>query len=176
MVWKLVLTRLVTTSPMNAERAVRSARALALGRYLRAAAAARTLATVWSLTRLDPFSAREAVLTDTPLCCATWRRPTANLCPLPGAPDTLPARPVRTFPHAPASPPPHPRTPAVTTPGTSERDGRHRAAVPLGRGSAAVGAERRERLADREVLVCPHAPPRLVPAPRRQLLCASPSP
>src|SRR5712692_4209036 len=111
MVWKLVLTRLVTTSPMNAERAVRSARALALGRYSSTAAAARTLATVWSLTRLEPFSAREAVLTDTPQCCATWRRPTANLCPLPGAPDTLPARPVRTFPHAPANPPPHPRTP-----------------------------------------------------------------
>jgi hypothetical protein len=32
MVWKLVLTRLVMTSPMNCERAVRSVRALALGR------------------------------------------------------------------------------------------------------------------------------------------------
>jgi len=46
-------------------------------------AAARTLATVCSLTRLDPLSARDAVLTDTPLRCATCRRPTAKVRPLP---------------------------------------------------------------------------------------------
>ena len=79
-----MLTRLVTTSPMNADRAVRRARALALGRYPSSAAAARTLATVSSLTLLEPLSAREAVLTDTPLRWATCRRSTANVCPLPG--------------------------------------------------------------------------------------------
>src|SRR5579859_1114829 len=77
MTWKLVLTRLVTTRPMNAERAVRRARALALGRYPRAAAAARTRAAVSALTRDEPFSAREAVLTDTPLRRATCLRSTA---------------------------------------------------------------------------------------------------
>src|SRR5690242_16900860 len=77
MTWKLVLTRLVTTSPMNADRAVRRARALALGRYPSAAAVARTRAAVSALTRAEPFSAREAVLTDTPLRLATCLRSTA---------------------------------------------------------------------------------------------------
>src|ERR1700730_11500049 len=77
MTWKLVLTRLVTTRPMNAERAVRKARALALGRYPSAAAVARTRAAVSALTRDEPFSAREAVLTDTPLRRATCLRSTA---------------------------------------------------------------------------------------------------
>ena len=81
-----MLTRLVTTSPINADLAVHRARALTLGRYPSSAAAARTLATVSSLTRLEPLSAREAVLTDTPLRRATCRRSTANVCPLPGPP------------------------------------------------------------------------------------------
>jgi hypothetical protein len=73
---------LVTTSPINRERAVRKVRALAFGRYPSAVAAARTLATVGPLTLLEPVSAREAVLTDTPLRSATCRRPTAKACPL----------------------------------------------------------------------------------------------
>ncbi|HET9968060.1 MAG TPA: hypothetical protein VFQ68_07460 [Streptosporangiaceae bacterium] len=77
MTWKLVLTRLVTTRQMNAERAVRRARALALGRYPSAAAVARTRAAVSALTRAEPFSAREAVLTDTPLRRVTCLRSTA---------------------------------------------------------------------------------------------------
>src|SRR5579859_7830110 len=77
MTWKLVLTRLVTTRPMKAERAVRRARALALGRYPSAAAVARTRAAVSALTRAEPFSARDAVLTDTPLRLATCLRSTA---------------------------------------------------------------------------------------------------
>jgi hypothetical protein len=64
---------------MNRERAVRKVRALAFGRYPSAAAAARTRATVGPLTLLEPVSAREAVLTDTPLRSATCRRPTAKI-------------------------------------------------------------------------------------------------
>src|SRR5205085_1451082 len=79
MTWKLVLTRLVMTRPMNAERAVRRARALALGRYPSAVAVARTRAAVSALTRDEPLSAREAVLTDTPLRLATCLRSTAMM-------------------------------------------------------------------------------------------------
>ena len=38
-----------------------------------------SLAGQWNVTRLEPLSAREAVLTDTPLCCATCRRSTATV-------------------------------------------------------------------------------------------------
>ena len=93
---------------MNRERAVRKVRALAFGRYPSAAAAARTLATVGPLTLFEPLSAREAVLTDTPLRWATCRRSTANVCPLPGSPaKSLGAYPVRTFPQETASPHPY---------------------------------------------------------------------
>jgi hypothetical protein len=74
---------------MNRERAVRKVRALAFGRYPSAAAAARTRATVGPLTLLEPVSAREAVLTDTPLRSATCRRPTAKICPLSIRPNPL---------------------------------------------------------------------------------------
>jgi hypothetical protein len=74
---------------MNRERAVRKVRALAFGRYPSATAAARTLATVGPLTRLEPVSAREAVLTDTPLRSATCRRPTAKMRPLSIRPKSL---------------------------------------------------------------------------------------
>jgi len=93
---------------MTAERAVRRARALALGRYPSAAAVART--------RAEPFSAREAVLTDTPLRRATCLRSTAMVRKRSHT-DRLPRYPTSAPTTGALS-----AVPGALTPGTADKD------------------------------------------------------